>query len=293
MGSWRDKDRRGHEAKQEDEKREQGSEPAARIKRCRIVDWEDTNEPQAEQQGAPEVPSFPEFEEGQSDQKEGKKDGIEFVQARTDRAENVATVQLRRGQQIERSGKETDPGGAPNRVKEKCSRGNAGLQPGGEKAKHQWRPENDFGVLRIGNTGNDAGVQDAVCQGWNGEDETNERAGSADVEQGARRSNRRANENEGAKRSDERGKGNEERVAGANVMVAASEEMTEFVSKQNRKQREGKRETGGEACGIFVEEGKSTEEFVKRSRIVLSVGRCELRAGHEAGAKGQKKKHAR
>ena len=75
-------------------------------------------------------------------------------------------------------------------------------------------------------------------------------------------------------------------------MMAAGKVMAEFVGQKNHQEREGKRKSGNEAGGMFVEKAEGAEKLVKRSGIVLRVGRRELRAGHEAGAQGQKKKEA-
>jgi len=77
------------------------------------------------------------------------------------------------------------------------------------------------------------GMQDAVQESGSGEDKANERAGSADVEECAGGANGRAHEDEGAESADEAREGNEEGVAGVNVMVTAGEEMAQFVGEKN------------------------------------------------------------
>ena len=76
------------------------------------------------------------------------------------------------------------------------------------------------------------------------------------------------------------------------MMVAAGEEVAEFMCKKDGKQRESKRKTCNETRGILVEELEGSEKFVKGTGIVLGIGHRELRASNEAGAEGQKKEHA-
>ena len=72
-----------------------------------------------------------------------------------------------------------------------------------------------------------------VEQGGDGEGDTDERTGSAHVEEGAGGANGRAHEDKGAEGADEVGDGNEKRVGGADMMVAAGEVMTEFVGEKD------------------------------------------------------------
>ena len=127
-------------------------------------------------------------------------------------------------------------------------------------------------------------MKDAINQSGNGEDKADERAGSAYVKKRTRGANRRAHEDERAESADERGEGNEERVACMNVMVAAGEEMAEFVGEKNGQQSDGKGKASQEGGGIFVEESKSAEEFVEGGGLVVGVGDGELRARCQASA---------
>lgn len=69
------------------------------------------------------------------------------------------------------------------------------------------------------------GVQHTIEEGRNCKSKSDERAGRADIEEGAGGANGRTDHDEGAKGADERRKGNEEGVAGVNVMMAAGEEV--------------------------------------------------------------------
>ncbi len=74
-----------------------------------------------------------------------------------------------------------------------------------------------------------------------------------------------------------------------NVMVAAGEEMAEFVGEKNGQQSDGKGKAGQESDRIFVKESEGAEEFVERGGLIVGVSDGELRARGEAGAEREKK----
>lgn len=201
----------------------------------------------------------------------------------------MAAVELRDGQEVQRCGKQPDPGGAADGVKQERGWGDAWVKPGGESTKQQRNAEDkiDVGTSNIGKAGNDFGMKNAVGEGGNGKHETDERAGSADVKEGACGSNRRANQNERTKSADEGGEGNEKWISGANVMMAAGEKVAQLMSEKNGEQGKGERNAGGKACRMFVEKRESVDEIVIGSRLIIRVGDRELRAGDQAGAKSK------
>jgi len=75
------------------------------------------------------------------------------------------------------------------------------------------------------------------------------------------------------------------------VMMAASEEVAEFVGKKNGEQREGEGEARKESGGVLVEKFVSADEFVERGGFIPGIGIGELRAGGETSAKGEKEQH--
>jgi hypothetical protein len=77
------------------------------------------------------------------------------------------------------------------------------------------------------------------------------------------------------------------------MMIAAGKEMSELVGEENREKSEGKGEAGSEAKRVFVKESERAEEFVERERLILRIGRGELRAGDEAGTKREEEEDAR
>src|SRR5882757_9897224 len=103
------------------------------------------------------------------------------------------------------------------------------------------RAENGAGAVGIGEAGNDLCVNDAEDERGYRDDESEERAGCADIEESARGPNRRTNENECAEGADQRREWNEVGIARVNVMMAAGEVVAEFVGEKNREecQREG------------------------------------------------------
>ena len=67
------------------------------------------------------------MEEAKSEKKNRKKNGDVAVEGSAEGTQNVAAVELRNGQEIERSGEETNPGGASDGIKQEFSWGNAGM----------------------------------------------------------------------------------------------------------------------------------------------------------------------
>ena len=70
----------------------------------------------------------------------------------------------------------------------------------------------------------------------NGEQKSDQRAGSANVKQCAGRANRRTEQDERTKRPDQSGSGNKKRIGGLDMMMATGEIMAKLVSQQNRQQ---------------------------------------------------------
>ena len=76
------------------------------------------------------------------------------------------------------------------------------------------------------------------------------------------------------------------------MVVAAGEEMAEFVGEENEKKSEGEWESGGEAEGVFVEKSEGAEKFVGGEGFVLRIRGGKLRAGDEAGTEGEEEEDA-
>src|SRR5260221_2041866 len=121
------------------------------------------------------------------------------------------------------------------------------MEDGVQETKQTRSAVDDLRVGGVGEAGNKLGMEDAVEESGNGEDETDERAGSADIKQGAVGEDGGANQDEGAKGAVQVGEGNEKRVGGANMVVTAGEEVGEVMGEENKEKRKSKKEGCGEA----------------------------------------------
>lgn len=124
-------------------------------------------------------------------------------------------------------------------------------------------------------------MKDAVGERWQSKDEADERAGSADVEERTSGTDGRANQNEGAESADEGGSGNEERITGVNVVMAAGEVMTEFMGEENNEEREGERDTVQKVSRMKVSKAERLEKCVEGGGLIVSIGSGEMRACDE------------
>lgn len=201
----------------------------------------------------------------------------------------MAAIELSNGQEIERSGEKSNPSGAADgRQQESAGRG-ARMQDHLEKAQEQRSAKDDLGVCGAGESGDVLGVEHAVDKCRYSENETDERARGADIKQRTVGADRRTNQDKCAKGANQRGKRNEKRIAGADVMMAAGEEVAEFVCEKDGKQSEGERQARGKAGGLFVQQREGSQQFVEGDGLVLCVCDGELSAGHEACAESEKK----
>src|SRR5579859_328592 len=207
-------------------------------------------------------------------------------------AKNVAAIELRGGKKIERGGEEPDPGGAADRMQEKIACVRAVAKQRREKLQKERSAEDEFIVGGNGQPGNEFGVQYAVDERGDGDDETDERAGGADVEERAIGANGRTDENKGAQRADKRWERDEERIAGTDVVMAAGEQVAEFVSEKNGEQCEGEGQAGGESQRVAVRQREGADEVVPGNGLVVSVGHGEVRAGDETRAQGEEEERA-
>lgn len=70
-------------------------------------------------------------------------------------------------------------------------------------------------------------------------------------------------------------------------MMAAGEEVAEFVSEQNGEESDGEGQAGEERGGMFVEELESADEFVGVDGFIVRIGDGELSSGGETGAESE------
>ena len=107
-------------------------------------------------------------------------------------------------------------------------------------------------------------MKDSVEKSRDGKDEAHERARSANIKEGPVGANGGADQDESAERTNERRKGKEVRIARANVMMAAGEEVAEFVRKKNGKQRKGEGEARKEPGRMLIEKFVGAHKLVER-----------------------------
>ena len=156
----------------------------------------------------------------------------------------------------------------------------------------QGHAKGDVGVIEIRETRHEFCMNDSVEKSRDGKDEAHKRARSANIKEGAVGTNGGADQNESAERANERWKGKEVRIAGANVMVAAGEEVAEFVGEKNGEQREGEGEAGEESGRMLVEKFVGVDKLVERGGLILGIRIGELSARREAGAKREQEQDA-
>ena len=64
-----------------------------------------------------------------------------MVEPRTERAQNVAAIQLGDGQEVERRGEEPNPCGAANGMQQEHAGANPWMQGGSEESQQEWGSE--------------------------------------------------------------------------------------------------------------------------------------------------------
>ena len=138
------------------------------------------------------------------------------------------------------------------------------MKEGVEKSHQQRHTEGDVGVIEIRETGHEFRMNDSVEKSRDGKDEAHERARSANIKKGAVGANGRADQDESAERANERRKGKEVRIAGPDVMMAAGEEVAEFVRKKNGKQRKGEGEARKKPGRMLIEKFVGAHKLVER-----------------------------
>jgi len=220
------------------------------------------------------------MEKSESDQDERDDDRRVTMDARAERAEDVAAVELRGGDEVERRGEESDPGGTADGMKKDVANRSVWVEERGESAEDQRSAEDGARVRGIGEAGYDFCVKHAEDERGDGDDEADDRAGCADVEEGAARPDRRANHDESAEGADQRRERDEERVGGMNVVMTAGEVVAEFVDEQDGQQSDGEGEASDERERMFVEKCQRIYEFVEIDGFIFGVGGGKVGTGY-------------
>ncbi len=104
-----------------------------------------------------------------------------MVETSAEGAQDMAAIQLGDGQEVERSGEKPDPGGAANGMEQKHAGVNPWMQGGCEETQQEWSAEGQVDVASVVEARNNFGVEHAVGECGNGQDESYERTGSTDI----------------------------------------------------------------------------------------------------------------
>jgi len=136
-------------------------------------------------------------------------------------------------------------------------------------------------------------MKNSIREGRQGEQKSDERAGSAHIEEGAAGTDGRANEDERAKGADQGRRRNKEGIAGVDVVMAAGEVMPKFVGEQNGEQRGRKRQSRYKKQRVMVSDREGFEESIGGESLVVRVGRCKIRAGQKSCQERKKKQSGR
>src|ERR1700687_1283598 len=104
------------------------------------------------------------------------------MNARAYRADDVATVELSDGEEMEGGGEDPDPGGAADGVEEQVGGLSVRLKDSGRKFQDDRHTEDEVGIRVTADGGNDFGMNHSVSQCRQRHQESHERPGSADVE---------------------------------------------------------------------------------------------------------------
>src|SRR5262249_19302288 len=155
---------------------------------------------------------------------------------------------------------EADPGGPAYRIEQQVADGYSRVKYGAQNVQDQRCAENESRVPRISQSRDVFRVDHAINERRNGDQESDDRAGSAYVEKCTIRSNGRADQNERAQCSDQRWEWNEERITGVNVVVTASEVVRKFVHEENGQKGEGEREATDEGSRMAIEQREIVEQ---------------------------------
>ena len=98
--------------------------------------WEEAKEANDQEQRTPNIPAGPEMEQREAHEEQGKHDRGIAVSAGAQRAKDVAAVELRGGEKIERSGEQPDPRGAADGMEQQAARGHPRMQQRREKPQN-------------------------------------------------------------------------------------------------------------------------------------------------------------
>ena len=249
-----------------------------------------------EEKDAPEDPADPVDGSGEEEE-EGQDVGQQAMQARGERVEDMAAVELAAGDEIERGDEEADPAGNENGMRRGLIEGGDGGVPVGKKMAQQADGERiaskaNEGLRCTGCAGRAEHEADGNCEG--GGDEAGERTVDSYIHESVACGDAGANANDGAEGSAERGSGDDPGQGGAEAVRAASRVVAEFVNEENAEQSERVGETREEESGVAKEPAPGPEIALARDgRKTAEEVVHELRAVHGGGDDAGEEKQRR
>ncbi len=98
----------------------------------------------------------------------------------------MSTVELANGEKIQRRGKKSDPRSPADRMKEQVRSVHIRQNDRRHCFQNQRHTKNNIRIRIENERWNHASVQHAIGKRWQGKEKSNQRAGGAHVEQGAR-----------------------------------------------------------------------------------------------------------
>ena len=147
------------------------------------------------------------------------------------RIQNVPTVELSGGKQVERGSEESYPGRPADGSQEKGTVRNPRPQASLQEPLDE-RPAERHRRLRSSN-GNYFRCGDGCRERRHGDQEADQRSGQSHVKKSASVNDGGADANKRTQRADQRGRGQKERVGGMDSVVAAGKEVAQFVSQED------------------------------------------------------------
>ncbi len=163
----------------------------------------------------------------------------------------------------------------------------------GNQPHHPRHAENQIAVAIARERWNHFRVEHSIRHRGNRQEKSHQRPGSADIEQRARGTYRRTNQDERAECPYQRRRGNKHRVAGADVVIPAGEVMPQFVRQQNRQQRDREGKAGQKCGGMAIGESERLQEGVNRGSLIVRIGSGEMRARQETRDQRKEKQKRR
>src|ERR1700722_16554354 len=183
-------------------------------------------EGQPHQRNAPQAPAVP-LVNSHSNQNDSDEQGDALVTLRAQAVDYVAAIELPGRQQVQRGGKEADPGGPADRRQQQRGGIRAGMKQFDENAHQRRIAKNDSGIGL--SAWNNLGSRDGVGHQRNRDHESGDGPGDANIEKRAAGGDGRANAQESAEGSEQGRRRNEIRIADIDAVILAGEIVAELM----------------------------------------------------------------